>query len=207
MQTIIDTPAQPMTAQLAPILVLLVSFAGSPAAAAFAGESEVGPVEQSLIEPDDVQPVTPEQFQAVLDHHRGKVVMVNIWATWCKPCLDELPALDGLQETFEDRLRVLAVSADDPKELKKIRRYAGKHASGLRSYVAVGPPSERGRKKRKERLEDSRKFIRAFYESWPSKFPTTLIFDAEGRLTETVIGTRTYLQFARLFEGALETEP
>ena len=205
MKTIIDTPAQEWTAHLGSILVLLVSIAGSPAAAAFAAESEVEPIEQSLIEPDDVQPVTSEQFQAVLDHHRGKVVMVNIWATWCKPCLDELPALDGLQETFEDRLRVLAVSADDPKELKKIRRYASKHAPGLRSYVAVGPPPERGRKKRKERLEDSRKFIRAFYESWPSKFPTTLIFDAEGRLRETVIGTRTYLQFAKLFEGALET--
>ncbi|MCY3926994.1 MAG: TlpA disulfide reductase family protein [Acidobacteria bacterium] len=161
-------------------------------------------VAERLLEPDDIYPVTSDQFRAILDHHRGKVVMVNIWATWCKPCLDELPSLDGLQHTFRDRLRVLAVSADDPKGMKKIRRYFREHAPGLTSYVAVGPPSDRRRKGKKERLEESRQFIRAFYEDWPSRFPTTLIYDADGRLRETVIGTRSYLQFAKLFEGVLE---
>ena len=161
-------------------------------------------VAERLLEPDDIYPVTSDQFRAILDHHRGKVVMVNIWATWCKPCLDELPSLDGLQHTFRDRLRVLAVTADDPKGMKKIRRYFREHAPGLTSYVAVGPPSDRRRKGKKERLEESRQFIRAFYEDWPSRFPTTLIYDAEGRLRETVIGTRSYLQFAKLFEGVLE---
>lgn len=167
-------------------------------------DTDVEGVAERLLEPDDIYPVTSDQFRAILDHHRGKVVMVNIWANWCKPCLDELPSLDGLQHTFRDRLRVLAVSADDPKGMKKIRRYFREHAQGLTSYVAVGPPSDRGRKGKKQRLEESRQFIRAFYEDWPSRFPTTLIYDAEGRLRETVIGTRSYLQFAKLFEGVLE---
>ena len=174
------------------------------AAPPVAEDTDVEGVAERLLEPDDIYPVTSDQFRAILDHHRGKVVMVNIWATWCKPCLDELPSLDGLQHTFRDRLRVLAVSADDPKGMKKIRRYFREHAPGLTSYVAVGPPSDRGRKGKKERLEESRQFIRAFYEDWPSRFPTTLIYDTEGRLRETVIGTRSYLQFAKLFEGVLE---
>lgn len=184
-------------------LTLLV--AGQSAAAPPASEeTRIAGVAQHLLAPDDIYPVTSDQFRAILDHHRGKVVMVNVWATWCKPCLDELPSLDGLQRTFPDRLRVLAVSADDPKGMKKIRRYFKEHAPGLTSYVAVGPPSDRGRKGKKERLEESRRFIRAFYEDWPSRFPTTLIYDAEGRLREAVIGTRSYLQFAKLFEGVLE---
>ncbi len=188
-------------------LIVILAIVGPLAVAGSAAGAEAEPVDRKLLEPDDVYPVTSDQFRAVLDHHRGKVVMVNIWATWCKPCLDELPALDGLQQTFADRLKVLAVSADDPKAMKKIRRYFTKNAPGLISYVAVGPPLEQGRKKKRERWEEGREFIRAFYENWPSKFPTTLIYDAEGRLVETVVGTRTYLQFARLFEGALETEP
>ena len=48
--------------------------------------------------------------------------------------------------------------------------------------------------------QDSRAFIRTFYEDWPSKFPTTLIFDAEGELEETVIGTRSHFQFALMLE-------
>lgn len=182
------------------LLVALPAVAAPPVSEG----TDVEVVAERLLEPDDIYPVTSDEFRAILDHHRGKVVMVNIWATWCKPCLDELPSLDGLQHTFRDRLRVLAISADDPKAMKKIRRYFREHAPGLTSYVAVGPPSDRGRKGKKERLEESRQFIRALYEDWPSRFPTTLIYDAEGRLRETVIGTRSYLQFAKLFEGVLE---
>ena len=68
--------------------------------------------------------MTSDQIRAILDHHRGKVVVVNIWATWCKPCLAELPALNDLQKNYGERgLEVLAVSADDPRKMKKIREY------------------------------------------------------------------------------------
>ena len=177
-------------------------MAGTLAAAPLPGEAgDAGPVTERLLDPDDIYPVTSDQFQGILDHHRGKVVMVNIWATWCKPCLDELPALNDLQKNYRERgLRVLAVSADDPRKMKKIREYFKERAPDLTSYVAVGPPPERGRKGKKQRWEDSRAFIRALYEDWPSKFPTTLIFDAEGELKETVIGSRSHFQFALLLE-------
>ena len=148
--------------------------------------------------------MTLDQFRAILDHHRGKVVVVNIWATWCKPCLDELPALDGLQQTFSEHgLQVLGVSVDDPKTLKKIREYFSERAPNLTSYVAVGEPAERGRKGKKQRYEESRDFVRALYEAWPSRFPTTMFFDAEGELKKTVIGSRSYMQFAMLLEEVL----
>ena len=177
-------------------------MAGTLAAAPLPGEAgDAGPVTEQLLDPDDIYPVTSDQFRAILEHHRGKVVMVNIWATWCKPCLDELPALNDLQKNYGARgLEVLAVSADDPRKMKKIREYFKERAPDLTSYVAVGPPPEGGRKGKKQRWEDSRKFIRAFYEDWPFKFPTTLIFDAEGELKETVIGSRSHFQFALLLE-------
>ena len=118
-----------------------------------------------------------------------------------KEATDELPALNDLQQNYRERgLRVLAVSADDPRKMKKIREYFKERAPDLTSYVAVGAPPERGRKGKKQRWEDSRAFIRALYEDWPSKFPTTLIFDAEGELKETVIGSRTHFQFALVLE-------
>ncbi|QMW23292.1 TlpA family protein disulfide reductase [Sandaracinobacteroides saxicola] len=43
---------------------------------------------------------------------RGKPVLVNLWATWCAPCIKEMPALDTLAKTLGDRVTVLAVSQD-----------------------------------------------------------------------------------------------
>jgi thiol-disulfide isomerase/thioredoxin len=43
---------------------------------------------------------------------RGHWLLVNLWATWCAPCVREMPSLDRLQATIGDRLRILAVSQD-----------------------------------------------------------------------------------------------
>jgi cytochrome c biogenesis protein CcmG, thiol:disulfide interchange protein DsbE len=48
-----------------------------------------------------------------LAEHRDEVVMLNVWATWCKPCREEIPALDSLHREFGPRgLRIVGVSID-----------------------------------------------------------------------------------------------
>ena len=48
-----------------------------------------------------------------LSDFRGKVVLVNIWATWCRPCIDEMPSMEKLYQEFKDGdFEILAVSID-----------------------------------------------------------------------------------------------
>ena len=55
--------------------------------------------------------LTGETFR--LSDCRGKVVFINIWATWCPPCVSEMPEIDRLAAAYPDELVVLGVSVDD----------------------------------------------------------------------------------------------
>lgn len=53
------------------------------------------------------------ETSAVGDHYEGGVIVLNLWATWCAPCIEEMPTLGGLAQRFEGRgVDVVAVSVD-----------------------------------------------------------------------------------------------
>lgn len=57
--------------------------------------------------------------------HRGEVVLLNIWATWCKPCREEIPALETLYQRHRgDGFLVAGVSIDQPGETERIKTFA-----------------------------------------------------------------------------------
>ena len=59
-----------------------------------------------------------------LADYRGQVVLVNIWATWCAPCREEIPSIQALYRDFAPRgLKVVAVSVDDQADTRKIREF------------------------------------------------------------------------------------
>jgi thiol-disulfide isomerase/thioredoxin len=109
-----------------------------------------------------------EGREVLLSSYEGRVVVLNLWATWCAPCLTELPSLDRLYRALSgDGLSVLAVSVDergaDLREFLKGR--------GLSLPVLHDP----GGVVTSEALH-----VRAY--------PTTFVIDAEGRLRERYLG-------------------
>jgi thiol-disulfide isomerase/thioredoxin len=63
----------------------------------------------------------------ILADTKGKVVLVNFWATWCPPCREEIPELLELKREFKDRLEIVGISEDDdpPVEVLKFARKQG----------------------------------------------------------------------------------
>lgn len=60
-----------------------------------------------------------------LGAQQGKVVLLNIWATWCKPCRQEIPALETLHQRHEaDGLEIIGVSIDQPGMAGRIQSFA-----------------------------------------------------------------------------------
>ncbi len=103
-----------------------------------------------------------EGEQMSIESFRGKVVLLNLWATWCAPCVKEMPALDRLQrdlggETFE----VVALSSDREGRTK-VAEFMTQHGiDNLAVYLDPGSTA-----------------TRAF---GVRGLPTTLLIDAEGR--------------------------
>ena len=72
----------------------------------------------AFLRPQEPAPTTPilaeDGNMMVLDRYRGKVILLNLWATWCVPCVRELPALDRLQSALGGRdFTVMALSIDE----------------------------------------------------------------------------------------------
>lgn len=102
---------------------------------------------------------------------RGKVVVINFWATWCPPCVEETPALNRLQQRIASRGgMVLGVSVDDD---------AAAYEKFLRDQQVAFPT-----------YRDPSKKIALDYGS--SMYPETYIVDRKGRIARKVVGPQQW---------------
>ena len=156
------------------VVVLLVGF-GLFATAAGAAEfpldgemrkftpwTERKPVALAEFLDENGKPVTLEAF-------RGKVVLLNLWATWCVPCREEMPALDRLQaQRGGEGFQVVAVAQERGGREKVDRFLSEIGAKGIVPY-----------------LDSSMKSARA----WTAiGLPTTLLIDRQGREVGRLVG-------------------
>jgi thiol-disulfide isomerase/thioredoxin len=114
---------------------------------------------------------------------RGKVVIVNFWATWCPPCRAEIPDLVALQEKYRDHLQVIGVSEDETSP-DVVRRWADEHKINY-PVVMLTPELEK---------------------MFPgiSALPTSFIVDKESRIVQKHVGmlsARTTEYEARALAG------
>ena len=91
------------------------------ALAACTGGGGAGPTTTSAAEPLGTRPLvarTEPQFQADLDARRGRVVVVNFWASWCVPCRQEMPALQQASQGYAEAGRPVTVIGVDASDVR-----------------------------------------------------------------------------------------
>ncbi|MCU1383131.1 MAG: hypothetical protein JWL71_1828 [Acidobacteria bacterium] len=101
---------------------------------------------------------------------RGKVVIVNFWATWCGPCRAEIPDLVALQDKYKDTLQVIGISEDEGG-VEIVKRFAAEHK--VNYPVAMMTPE-----------------IEKLYPGI-SALPTSFILDREARVVQKHVGMLT----------------
>src|SRR5882762_3622001 len=110
----------------------------------------------------DGKPVT-------LANSRGKVILLNFWATWCGPCRAEIPDLVGLQNKYKDRLQILGLVVDDD-DGGAIKGFVEEF--GVNYPVAIASNEIR------------------FQYGGIAALPTSFVLDAEGRIVQKHEGLR-----------------
>jgi thiol-disulfide isomerase/thioredoxin len=73
-----------------------------------------------------------------LADYKGKVVVLNFWATYCVPCATEMPMLAEMQRRYKTKLVVIAASIDDPLDKEKLQPFLHKHKADNLTLM-VGP--------------------------------------------------------------------
>lgn len=117
-----------------------------------------------------------DDLKSEMEKMRGHVVVVNFWATWCAPCVKEMPELIEFDKEYSEKgVRFLSVSADDPSSLaSEVAPYAVKNKLKFAVYVMDGIDEEQIRS---ELGLDFRAIL-----------PTTFVLDKEGKVVKSWIG-------------------
>lgn len=108
---------------VAAIVLALLSALGL---AAFVMRDELFPVEIGSQAPDfRARAVDGSNQLRTLADYKGKVIVLNVWATWCGPCIEEMPSFERLHKQITDSsLKIVAVSIDDVVGADSVRSYA-----------------------------------------------------------------------------------
>jgi thiol-disulfide isomerase/thioredoxin len=148
----------PWPCRFATFLLLLLVLSGC----------ERGAVPELIGKPAPDFTVKDSETQVSLHDLRGKVVVLNFWATWCPPCVEEMPSLIAMQKQMRDRVTVLAVSTDES-------------ASAYRRFVVDNHLSPT-----LLTVRDGDQRSNALYGSF--RYPETYVIDRSGILRRKFIG-------------------
>ncbi|MBC7654025.1 MAG: TlpA family protein disulfide reductase, partial [Oligoflexus sp.] len=66
---------------------------------------------------------------------KGKVVFINFWATWCPPCIAEMPSINKLQEKFKDNKNFVVLMVDADNKLEKSKKFMTKNGYSLKVFT------------------------------------------------------------------------
>ncbi len=120
-------------------------------------------------------PLSQDAYPKLIAAHKGRVVLVNFWATYCVPCRTEIPELVKLTDRLRARgLDFVSISADEPEQEPQARKF----------IVAAKVPGPLYIKS----ADDDDKYVAAIHPRWDGALPASFIYDRSGKKVGAFIG-------------------
>jgi thiol-disulfide isomerase/thioredoxin len=133
-------------------------------------------------------PVDEAAYPKTVAAHKGKVVLVEFWATWCVPCREEMPELVKLESKLRARgLDVVMISVDDPSDEAKAAKVLKDTGMPVPGFL--------------RKADDDDKFCAAVDPAWASgAVPAIFLYNRAGKRAKSFIGATSM----KVVEAALE---
>jgi thiol-disulfide isomerase/thioredoxin len=136
------------------------------------------------INAQDIKPLhNIKELEAIKDSAKGSVLLLNFWASWCKPCVSEFPELVKLYNNYKDKgFQLIFISLDDVSDVdKSVKPFLKKQGVDFISYY--------------NKFEKPEELIDYIDKNWQGAIPSTYIYDKEGKMQTGILGTKKYDEF------------
>ncbi|MEX0843867.1 MAG: TlpA disulfide reductase family protein [Balneolaceae bacterium] len=121
-----------------------------------------------------------EILEKVTEYKGEKPVLVNFWATWCAPCVEEFPYIMQLKEKYEDEFALIFVSGDFEEARDDAEAFLKKHGVDFETYFKVGKDNE---------------FITTISNKWTGALPFTIVYNKQGEVSASWEGKAEFETF------------
>lgn len=124
---------------------------------------------KDLVKTDTIPSYNYKELAPLLSKNDAKTYVINFWATWCAPCVKELPAFEKLLDTYKDQnVEVLLVSLDFPSQIQsKLIPFLKKNQLKAQVVLLNDP--------------DQDSWIPKINKNWSGAIPATLIYNSKKR--------------------------
>ena len=124
--------------------------------------------------------------QVDFESFRGKVTLLNFWATWCGPCKRELPDLIALSKELADKnIKIIGVSVDRSSDvLNSVKSFSDEHGIPYQIVIA------------------NDELVQAFGNVYA--IPTSFVIDQQGKIAQTLVGMRSKEAIAQALTSTLQ---
>ena len=142
-------------------------------------------------EKTELLPTTAENLVKKVSSHKGeRAVLLNVWALWCSPCVEEFPMIVNLQKNTKD-LEVIFVSADFEDQFQDVVNFLNDHDVGPVSYI---------------KSQKDEAFIEGLNYNWSGTLPFTIVYGKKsGLVIDSWEGKEKKLRFQNSITLALKS--
>lgn len=127
----------------------------------------------------EVNEISIDELNDIIKIRNGRVLLINIWATWCVPCKEEFPDLIKISDKYGEKLDLVGISIDYPDEIdSKILPFLNELQPSFINYV--------------NGESDSEKFINNLDPKWSGAIPATFLYDSEAEQISFFIGNLSF---------------
>jgi thiol-disulfide isomerase/thioredoxin len=120
-------------------------------------------------EPVEINMIDEAGIKELVQNKSDKLRLINVWATWCGPCVTEFPSFIEMNRMYKGRdFELITVSADNPENKDKALKFLKKSQASVNNYLFS--------------LDDKYKLIEAIDPKWQGALPYTMLVEPGGKI-------------------------